>query len=524
MKRLIIILVLSSFFQGFDGLYAQPYHRTYVRNKHVRENVFLTMEADTMTPPSFETIKSILPDPYWNAHPEVIKSYWRIWELEFSYLHQVTKDNNFVSPYYEPPFSGDIFMWDACFVTLLNQYGHRAFGFTQSLDNFYRKQHPDGFICRQISIKTGLDQFERYDPSSTGPNLLPWTEWEHFNSLNDTARLINVFPPLLAFYQWYRTNRTWPDGTYFSSGWGCGMDNQPRLPKGEEFDPRFSHGFISWTDITFQQIFVGKILIQMADVIDRQDDVKSIKEEIEKLTPFVQKYMWDDKTAFFYDRHRDGNLNYVQSIAAYWSLLADVILPENTEKFIQHLENPAKFARVHRIPTISADDPEYNPYGYWLGPVWTPTNYMVLKGLTKFKKDSLAHEIGLNHVTNIAKIYMDTGSFWENFCPDTVRGLAMKDFVDWNSLLVNNLFEYVFGFRADVPNNSLIIDVNLMDEYGVRKYPFGKDGLLDISCQKRKKVTDKPSLTIQSNIPLKVILKWQNGEIIKEIKPGTTKL
>ena len=520
MKRIIIALLLVALFQGTGRLNAQPYHPTYIPNKYVRENKFLTMDADFTTPPSFESIKSKLPEPIWPAYPDVIKSYWRIWELEFSFLHQVTKENKFVSPYYEPPFSGDIFMWDACFVVLLNQYGHHAFNFTQSLDNFYCKQHRDGFICRQISIAKGLDQFERYDPSSTGPNLLPWSEWEHFVTLNDTARLTNVFSPLLAYYQWYRMNRTWPDGTYFSSGWGCGMDNQPRLPKGEEYDPRFSHGFMSWIDITLQQIFVGKIMIQMADVLGRQNDVKDIKEEIKTLTAFVQKNMWDDKTAFFYDRLRDGKLNYVQSIAAYWSLLADVIAPENAERFIQHLENPEKFARKHRIPTLSADSPDYNPYGYWLGPVWPPTNYMTVKGLTKFKKDSLAHEIAFNHVTNIAKIHARTGTFWENYCPDTIQGIAMKDFVDWNSLIVNNLFEYIFGLRSDVPNNTLLIDVRLLYEYGVKKYPFGKNGLLDISCKKRKKATDKPSLTIQSDIPLKIIMKWENGEITKNIKPG----
>ena len=519
-RAFVLLLIISL----YPGLQAQTYYKTHIPNKYVKENVFLTMEADTSIPPTFEAIKSKLPEPYWPVRPEVVESYWRIWELEFSYLHPVTKENDFVSPYIEPPFSGDIFMWDACFVALMTQYGHRAFSFTRSLDNFYRKQHPDGFICRQISMKNGLDIFERFDPSSTGPNLLPWPEWEYFIHLNDTVRLKNVFPPLLAFYQWYRTNRTWPDGSYFSSGWGCGMDNQPRLPKGEEYDPRFSHGFVSWIDITLQQLFVGKILIQMADILGRQNDVKSIEEEVKALTVFVQKNMWDEKTAFFYDRLRDGKLNYVQSIAAYWSLLAGVISPEKAERFIQHLENPDKFARKHRIPTLAADNPDYDPNGYWLGPVWPPTNYMTLKGLTKFKKDSLAHEIAFNHVTNVSKIYKKTGTFWENYHPDSILGIAMKDFVDWNSLLVNNLFEYVFGFRADVPKNTLLIDVRLTDEYGVKNYPFGKNGLLDIDCKKRQKATDKPSLTIQSNIPLTIILNWRNGEITKTINPGKIKL
>ena len=523
MKKIIVVLLIALCW-GTQS-FGQPYFDTSIPNKYVAENTFLTMEADNSLPPAFGTIKSKLPEPYWPACPEVIESYWRIWELQFSYLHRVTKENNFVSPYIEPPFNGNIFMWDACFVALMSQYGNNAYSFTRSLDNFYRKQHKDGFICREISMATGNDMFGKFDVSSTGPNLMPWAEWEYYVNFGDKERLARVFPPLLAYYQWYRMHRTWPDGSYFSNGWGSGMDNQPRLPKGEEYDPRFSHGFMSWIDITLQQLFVGKLMIQIADVLGRQADVKDIEEEVKFLTAYVQKNMWDEKTAFFYDRHRDGSLNYVKSIAAYWSLLAEVVTPEKAERFIQHLENPDEFDRTHRIPTLSADDPNYDPDGYWCGPVWAPTNYMAVKGLTKYKKDSLAHEIALNHVTNVAKVYMQTGTFWENYSPEAVQGRAMKDFVDWDGLIpVNNLIEYVFGIRADVPGNTLLIDVRLKDEYGIKKYPFGKNGLLDITCAKRKKTTDKPAVSINTNVPLNIIVRWQGGEITKNVKPGMTKI
>ncbi|MDR1370093.1 MAG: glycoside hydrolase [Dysgonamonadaceae bacterium] len=524
-KRLLTGILIILFYLGMPELHAQAFD-TSIPNKYVAENKFLTMEANMDRPPAFETIKLLLPEPYWPVQSDVIQSYWQIWELEFSYAHQVTKENKFVSPYIEPPFNGHIFMWDACFQTLFGKYGHRAFNFQGTLDNFYCKQHKDGFISREISIATGLEHFEKWNVSSTGPNLIPWSEWEYFLNFNDTVRLKNVFPPLLAYYQWYRTNRSWPDGSYFSSGWGSGMDNQPRLPEGKAFDPRYSNGFMSWIDITLQQIFVGKILIQMAGILDRTNDIKDIETEIYKLTEYVQKNMWDNESAFFYDRYRDGALNHVKSIAAFWSLLAGVIPVGKTDEFIGHLENPKEFARTHRVPTLSADHPSYDPVGgYWCGPIWAPTNYMVLSGLTKYGKDSLAHEIAFNHVTNVAKVYTQTGTFWETYAADAILGSSMKDFVDWNGLIpINDLFEYVFGIRPDVPANTLLIDVRLKDEYGIKRYPFGKNGLLDILCEKRKKETDKPAISIQTNVPLKIIVKWKGGELSKDIKPGKIKL
>lgn len=527
MKNSISLSLLTIFFCfGLLKISGQPYFDTSIPNKYVGENKFLTMEPDISSPPRFSDVKSYLPQPHWPASPEVIKSYWRIWELEFSYLHQVTKENKFVSPFIEPPFANhNIFMWDACFMTLFGRYGHNIFSFIRSLDNFYCKQHKDGFICREISISKGMDCFSKYNPSSTGPNLMPWAEWDHFINYNDIERLKSVFPPLLAYYQWYRMNRTWPDGSYFSSGWGSGMDNQPRLPVGDEFDPRFSTGFMSWIDINLQQIFVGKILIQMADVLGRQNDVKDIITEVRQLTGYVQKNMWDEKTTYYYDRYRDGSLNYVKSIAAYWSLIAEVVPSDKADRFIGHLESPEEFARTHRVPTLSADHPQYSNNGYWCGPVWAPTNYMVLKGLTKYGKDSLAHEIAMNHVLNVAKVFTETGTFWENYTPEVVGGTAMKDFVDWNGLIpINNLFEYIFGIRSDVPNNTLLIDVRLKDEYGIRQYPYGKNGLLDIMCQKRKKETEKPSVTIETNVPVTVIVKWKGGQLVKDINKGKTKI
>ncbi|MCU6767480.1 trehalase family glycosidase [Barnesiella propionica] len=527
MKRPLINMLALFICAGCTTAYSQHYFDTSIPNKYVEENQFLKIDADFAEPPAFEEAKPLLPEPSWPARPDVINCYWETWKKSFSNMRQVTKENGFVSPYIFPPFvNKNIFMWDGCFMTMYGRYANNAFKYIRSLDNFYCKQHKDGFICREISMDDGTDCFAKFDVSSTGPNIMPWAEWEYYQSFGDKERLKAVFSPLLAYYQWYRTYRSWPDGSYFSSGWGCGMDNQPRLPEGEQYDPRFSTGFMSWIDINMQQIFCGKILIRMAGILGRENDVKDIEDEVKMLTQYVQKNMWDDKTAFFYDRYRDGSLNYVQSIAAYWSLLADVVPADGKERFIGHLNDPKKFKRVHRVPTLSADAPGYDADGgYWRGAIWASTNYMVLKGLTKFGENALAHEIAMNHVLNVVEVFNETGKLWENYAPEAVGGRSLSEFLGWTALVpTSDLFEYIFGIRPDVPDNTLLIDVRLTDEYGVKKYPFGQGGLLDILCKKRNKETDKPSLSVQTNVPLKIILKWAGGEITKDIKPGKNKL
>jgi len=500
--------------------FAQPFYPTYVENELVRQNVFKSMAPDTTSPPLFETIRGKLPEPVWKARPDVIRCYWRTWEIAFSNLRKVSRESGFVSPYIDPAFNGSIFMWDCSFMTMFGKYARPAFNFQGTLNNFYAKQHPDGFICREIRGCNGSDVFERFDPAGTGPDIMPWAEWEYYRNFKDTDRLKKVFPVLLAYFEWYSTYRTWPDGTYFSSGWGCGMDNQPRVP--ENYSPEFSHGFMSWIDISFQEVYAANLLIGMAKALGRENEVADIRKQTDELTSRINNCMWDESKKYYFDRFRNGELSKTKSIAAYWGLIAGAVPAERVSDFVKHLEDTAMFARKHRVPTLPADDPQFDPDGgYWKGSVWAPTNYMLLSGLTKYGYDSLAYCIALNHLNNVTEVFNRTNTVWENYAPDKVQGNDHSDFVGWTGLVpVNVLFEYVFGFRPDLPGNELTVDVNLTDEYGINHYPFGENGSIDILCKKRKTPDEKPSVSITTNVPFRLIVRWPGGESHKDIDVG----
>ncbi len=515
-------IICSSLVLCLGSLFAQPYFDTYVPNTYVDENTFIESTSNTALPPQFADIKDKLPVPHWPDRPDLIRFYWRTWELAFNNIHPITRDNGFIAPYIDPAFNGNIFTEDCGFMVLFCRYGSRAFNFQQTLDNFYNKQHKDGFICREINGSNGNDAFQRFDPSSAGINIFPWAEWNYFNNLNDMDRLARVFPVLLANYQWYGVYRCWPDGTYYSSGWGCGMDNQPRLPEG--FNPAFSHGFMSWIDATLQQIFAAKILIQMAGVLGRTDDVSGLKKEVDQLTRFVNDRMWDSGIGMYMDRFRDGSLSDVKTVGAYWALLADVVPPARLPEFLAHLSDTAAFNRPHRIPTLSADHPDFDPEGgYWLGAVWAMTNYMVLQGLTEVGADSLAHEIALNHLDNAMKVFETTGIIWENYSSEYLHGSGRENFVGEGGLTGTAiLLENILGIRSQAHINTLVWDVRLLDEHGVKNYPFGRDGVVNLLCGKRKQQTEVPVTEITSNVPLRIKLIWEGGEktILVNDRPG----
>ena len=110
--------------------------KLYIPNKFVEENDFIKNTPQNLNiPPTFNEIKSKLPIPVWKSNNNAIVCYWKAWEIAFSYLHSVSTENGFVSPYIDAAFNGNIFMWDTAFMTLFGRYGSRAFNYPENPEN-----------------------------------------------------------------------------------------------------------------------------------------------------------------------------------------------------------------------------------------------------------------------------------------------------------------------------------------------------------------------------------------------------
>jgi hypothetical protein len=115
----------------------------------------------------------------------------------------------------------------------------------------------------------------------------------------------------------------------------------------------------------------------------------------------------------------------------------------------------------------------------------------------------------------VVGVFQQTGTLWENYAPErTAPGNRAKDdFVGWSGLApVAGLFEYVFGLRADAPSRRLLWDVRLLESHGVRRYPFGNDGVLDLSCAVRGSAGEEPEIQVRSTIPLELVVRWEGRE------------
>jgi glycogen debranching enzyme len=219
-------------------------------------------------------------------------------------------------------------------------------------------------------------------------------------------------------------------------------------------------------------------LAAMADMLGKQDEALQFRKEAAETAALVNKLMWDPDKHFYFDLTLEGKRAPVKTVAGFWPLIAGVPTPERAEDLVAQLKNPKTFARMHRVPTVAADEPGYNPAGeYWRGSVWAPTDTMVIRGLERYDHPDLAREIAVNHLTNMGRIFEKTGTVWENYAPDKLEPgqPAARDFVGWSGIgPILYFLEYAIGPRPDAPNTRLTWCLESAKRCGCERFRFNR--------------------------------------------------
>ena len=270
-----------------------------------------------------------------------------------------------------------IWQWDSCFMAIYAKYLNGVIAPMNNLDNLYSLQSEDGYISMAYRIIEGVHAYgERINPP-----LYAWCEWEYYRFSNDQERLRKVLPILVKYYKWIRKNRRRENGLYYFEDTGSsGMDNSPR----SGYSATHQDGSdVCWVDLGCQQVLSAKYIALIAEELLMPELAEEFKKEAESLGEIINQIHFKKKTGFYYDTFiSTGNALANKTIAGFWPFLAGITDKEKEEALLAHLTDPGEFATPHPIPSLSADDPNYDPDGgYWLGGVWAPTNYMVVKGL-----------------------------------------------------------------------------------------------------------------------------------------------
>lgn len=495
-----------------------------------RGKYFDIKEIDQEELPLFHETKSKLPAPIYEENPLLVECYWKAWEIAFTNFHVPTPQSGFVSNYIDAAFTfgNNIYFWDTGFMTMFCNYAHPYIPGIQSMNNFYARQHPDGEICREIHRDTGLDHdewvnhenrslFSRYgtlyhsdntweikyiarDKPKPNPVLTldalnhpiaGWIELESYRMTGDKERLKLVWKPLVKYYEAIQLYLRQGNGLYITD-WAS-MDNSPR----NEF---LIHGGCG-IDISSEMVLYAQNMAEIAQIIGKEKEALQYRQQADVLKKIINDKMWDKEDGFYYDLTIDEKIIPIKTVAAFWPLLAGVASQEQAEHLFNELNNPNTFNRPHRVPTLSASEAGYDPLGaYWKGGVWAPTVTMVIRGLENYEATELAREIAMNHLDNVATIYKETGTIWENYAPDSIRqgNQALDDFVGWSGIApIMYFIEYAIGIKADAITNTINWNISSSGRVGIEKFWFGGK-TVSLICEKADK-SNKRTIKVTSN-------------------------
>jgi glycogen debranching enzyme len=297
--------------------------------------------------------------------------------------------------------------------------------------------------------------------------IFAWAELESFRITGDRSRLALVYEPLTRYYRALQQYLRQGNGLYMTD-WAS-MDNSPR-------NPYLERGGTA-VDTSSQMVLFARNLAQIAGFLAKPEAATGFRADAEELARLINNKMWSPDRKFYFDLTVDGKQSPVKMAAAFWTLLAGVAGPQQVEALVAELRNPKTFARLHPVPTVSADEPAYDPKGgYWKGAVWPPVNTMVVRGLENNGQRDLAEQIALEHLRVITRIFKDTGTVWENYAPDTAKpGTPAKpDLVGWSGLgPILYLIEYGIGVRVDAPSNTIAWNIRSSERVGIERLRFG---------------------------------------------------
>ena len=173
---------------------------------------------------------------------------------------------------------------------------------------------------------------------------------------------------------------------------------------------------------------------------------------------------------------------------------------------------------------MSADSPGYDEETgrYWRGGVWPAMNFMVARGLRTVEQHKMVHEFAFQHLQNIHDLFLETGTFWENYAPETAApgNPAEREFIGTTGIsTIVLLLEDVIGVTVEWPHRRIYFDrrLDLNEACGVRNYPVGPEGTLDLLAEGEK-------LKITTDVPFTLVYRDNTQTLQTAVNIGTTEL
>jgi putative isomerase len=229
---------------------------------------------------------------------------------------------------------------------------------------------------------------------------------------------------------WEKARRS-KDGLFlWYDGAESGVDNNPAVRD----DPADVTEGVDLQCYLYREYLAMAIL---GEKLHRPEDAKIYREKAKSLARLVREKMWSVRDGMFLNiDSRTGKFVLVKTWTNFVPLWAGIATKAQAQQMIgAHLLNPKEFWAPNGIRTISKTEPPYNPRsGYWRGPVWVISDYLLMHGLMNYGYRQQAEELARRTVNLLVRDLETTGGMNENYNPETGAPDAAGHFVSWDLL------------------------------------------------------------------------------------------
>jgi putative isomerase len=297
-----------------------------------------------------------------------------------------------------------IWSWDHCFNALALIEKAPAFAWDQ-LMVFIDNQHPQGVFPDSLGHTTQVWSFCKPPIHGWALRLmLERSDWI------DNSRLQEIYAPLCRWTEWWLNFRD--DNRngipQYNHGNDSGWDNATVFDQGLPVEA---------PDLSAFLIIQMDTLALVAQRIGRRTEAARWQARADELLQRLIAHLWNGEQ-FVSRRSVTGDVTGTDSLINFLPLLLGQRLPAEIQaKLVAGLQ---RFITDHGLATENPTSSEYDPDGYWRGPIWAPPTMMIVYGLNAIGQRELAVDISRKFCEMIHRSGMA-----ENF--DALTGAGLRD-------------------------------------------------------------------------------------------------
>jgi glycogen debranching enzyme len=226
-------------------------------------------------------------------------------------------------------------------------------------------------------------------------------------------QLRQIYGPLARWTEWWlRYRDDDKDGLpQYHHGNDSGWDNATPFLAGVPLES---------PDLCAYLVLQMETLAIIAFSLKNQEEAESWQRRSEELIQDTLAHFWQGDH-FVALRSGDHLVADTDSLLLYLPLILGKRLPTDVRReLIQGLTRPGRFLTSYGLATESPESPYYTPDGYWRGPIWAPSTFVIVEGLAACGEIDLARSLA-EKFCDLCAAY----GFAENF--DALTGQGLRD-------------------------------------------------------------------------------------------------